>query len=246
MLDRYKKKGGFFQLLQLLETSNAKKQEQFLGLIGAENKVWELALKQKMLDTSKIFSWPSEYLVEIVSRLQVLTLSGALQGESPEYVDRILNTLGPIGKRKILDQMAEIKPNPGEKVACQFRIVSEVRSMIQQGYIKLEKVDESLAIDENIEEKLAHAPVDTSNDLSKSKVHLSEPEKSNSGGLDFSIADRSSREEIEVSRGMAPNALEEEVRLLRKKVNSIMQENLNLKNENQIYKDKLAQIKKIA
>lgn len=36
MLDRYKKKGGFNQLLQLLETSPSAKREQFLSLIGGE------------------------------------------------------------------------------------------------------------------------------------------------------------------------------------------------------------------
>ena len=116
--------------------------------------------------------------------------------------DNILNTLGPIGKRKIMDQMSEIKPNPGEKVACQFRIVSEVRNMIQQGYIKLEKVDPNLAIDENIEDKLASTPFNITAEMQKtpdsssshSSTNARSSSSSGSGGLDFSGADRGAGE----------------------------------------------------
>ena len=44
MIDRYKKKGGFIQLLNLLETSSKAKQDQFLGLISQESKIWESEL----------------------------------------------------------------------------------------------------------------------------------------------------------------------------------------------------------
>jgi hypothetical protein len=37
MLDRYKKKSGFVQLLTLIETSSKQKQDQFLSLIGQED-----------------------------------------------------------------------------------------------------------------------------------------------------------------------------------------------------------------
>lgn len=57
MLDRYKKKGGFVQLLQLIETSPSKKQEQFLGLIAEESPAWEDTLRKKILTIDKVYSW---------------------------------------------------------------------------------------------------------------------------------------------------------------------------------------------
>ena len=37
MIDRYKKKGGFLQLLNLLETTGGEKREKFLKMIAEEN-----------------------------------------------------------------------------------------------------------------------------------------------------------------------------------------------------------------
>lgn len=65
MLDRYKKKGGFHQLLQLLETSPSAKREQFLTLIGGENPVWEDALRRRVLTITRVYGWESQYLAEI-------------------------------------------------------------------------------------------------------------------------------------------------------------------------------------
>ncbi|RYZ83809.1 MAG: hypothetical protein EOP04_19245 [Proteobacteria bacterium] len=74
MLDRYKKKGGFSQLLNLIETSGGRKQEQFLGLIAQENPAWERELKSKILTVDRIFSWPEDVMSEVLSRIQPLTL----------------------------------------------------------------------------------------------------------------------------------------------------------------------------
>lgn len=79
MLDRYKKKGGFNQLLNLLETSSKTKQDQFLSLIQQENPNWEEALKKRILSIDKVMSWDKEALSEILTRVQPLTLTVALR-----------------------------------------------------------------------------------------------------------------------------------------------------------------------
>jgi flagellar motor switch protein FliG len=82
MLDRYKKKGGFFQLLQLLETSPTTKREQFLTLIAGESPVWEEALRKRILTITRVYSWEGQYLVEIFTRVHPTTLAYALHGNS--------------------------------------------------------------------------------------------------------------------------------------------------------------------
>jgi hypothetical protein len=231
MLDRYKKKGGFYQLLQLLETSPAAKREQFLKLIEGESPAWEEALRKRILTINRVYGWDPQFLVEIFSRVQPLTLANALHGNPPDQVEQLLSCLPPISKRKITDVMAESNPTAGEKGSCIVRLLSEVRGYISQGIIRLEKVDPELNIPENIEELLNAAGFTTPSydyeavkkDTSPNIVGDSEP-------------------------GTSPGspALVQENEFLKRKVTQLSAEVNTLKNENSVLKDKLVQIKKIA
>jgi len=235
MLDRYKKKGGFFQLLNLIETSGGKKQEQFLGLISQESPGWELELKKKMLTVDRVFTWPNDVMSEILSRLQPLTLCVSLHGRSAEEIERILTPLPPISKRKILDQMAELNPNPAEKTTCEMKLITEVRAIAASGYIKFEKFDADLFIEENIEERLNHSDSGLAY-LNKIDINYSaEGSKS---------APASSQTASSASGSAGSGGAEVEV--MKRKVSQLMSENSSLKQEIHTLKDKLAQIKRIA
>lgn len=229
MLDRYKKKGGFFQLLQLLETSPSAKREQFLTLIAGESPVWEEALRKRILTITRVYSWDGQYLVEIFSRVQPMTLAYALHGNPPEQIEQLLSCLPPISKRKITDLMTESNPSAAEKGTCISKMLSEVRGFISQGIIRLDKVDPELHIPENIEEVLSstvHAvPVYETDAMKKdSKPNIV-------GDNDGSVAAPGNSQETE---------------FLKRKVNQLASEVNALKHENSVLKDKLAQIKKIA
>lgn len=236
MLDRYKKKGGFIQLLNLIETSGGKKQEQFLGLISQESPAWEQELKKKILTVERIFTWPQDVMSEVLSRLQPLTLCVSLHGRATEQVEKILQPLPPISKRKITDQMAELNPNPAEKATCEMKLISEVRAIVASGYIKLEKFDADLFIDENIEERL--------NSSESGLAYL------NKIDVNFNSEDTKSGVSKEsVSASASPTtggASSQEVDLMKRKLHQLMQEVNVLKQENVTLKDKLAQIKRIA
>jgi hypothetical protein len=231
MLDRYKKKGGFIQLLNLIETSGGRKQEQFLGLISQESPAWEQELKKKVLTVERIFSWPNDVMSEVLSRLQPLTLCVSLWGRAPEQIEKILAPLPPISKRKLMDQMAELKPNPAEKATCEMKMISEVRAIVASGYFKFEKYDADLFIEENIEERLNHSD--------SGLAYLNK--------IDINYSDSSSSESKEVSGSAAHSSgNSQEVDLMKRKITQVMHENNVLKMENQMLKDKLMQIKKIA
>jgi hypothetical protein len=231
MLDRYKKKGGFIQLLNLIETSGGKKQEQFLGLISQESLAWEQELKKKTLNVERIFSWPSDVMSEVLSRLQPLTLCVCLFGRSPEQIEKILAPLPPISKRKLLDQMAELKPSPAEKNTCEMKMISEVRAIAASGYIKFEKFDPDLFIEETIEERL--------NNSDSGIAYLNK--------IDVNYSDNhSSGDNKEMPAHSANHGNSQELELIKRKLNQLLHENNLLKNENQVLKDKLSQIKRIA
>lgn len=225
MLDRYKKKGGFNQLLQLLETSPINKREQFLVLIGGESPVWEETLRQKILTINRVYSWQPQYLVEIFTRVQPLTLAIALHGSDEQALEDILGCLQPISKRKITDMMTESNPSAAEKGTCVSKILTEVRGFISQGIIRLEKVDPDLVVPENIEEVLSTSYV-------ASSIATAEfvPNKDANPNV----------------VGDADNVARQEVEFLKKKLNHLNAELAALRHENVVLKDKLTQIKKIA
>lgn len=256
MLDRYKKKGGFIQLLNLLETSNKAKQDQFLNLIQQENSHWELALKKRILNIDKVTSWEKSTLSEIISRIQPLTLAVALRHYSEEKKTEILNVLSQSEQRKIQNLVSETNPTPAEIATCIAKIISEVRSLIQQGIIKLEKIDPEIAIPDNIEDQLNQKsqshflenpnPEEVTSNSQASSTSEGEPETS----LDFSGANRHKKtkddkqeEKLDFSK---TDSSKDELDFLKRKVNSVIQENTHLKQELALLRNKLEQIKKIA
>ena len=230
MLDRYKKKGGFVQLLTLIETSGKQKQEQFLGLIAQENAVWEAALKKKLLTTEAIFHWPAEHRSEVFSRVQPLTLATALHGMPKEKMDEVLNCISQSEKRKLEQVMSEINPTPAEKGTCLMKIINETRGFIAGGILKIEKIDPDLVIPENIEEQLSHQTVEmavgplANGSLEQVSVEVPKFEPKTAG------ADHS----------------KEELLFLRSKVNQLASDNASLKHEVIVLRGKLDQIRKIA
>jgi hypothetical protein len=229
MLDRYKKKGGFFQLLQLLETSPTTKREQFLTLIAGENPVWEEALRKRILTITRVYGWEGQYLVEIFSRVQPMTLAYALHGNPDEQIEQLLSCLPPISKRKITDLMAEAAPTPAEKGTSISKMLTEVRGFVSQGIIRLEKVDPELHIPENIEEIL--------NTTSFNVGHMPLTDAAKKDAKPNIVGD---------SDDSPGSVVSQEAEFLRRKVNQLSSEVNALKHENTVLKDKLAQIKKIA
>lgn len=226
MLDRYKKKGGFVQLLQLIETSNKAKQEQFLVLIAQESPIWEETLRKKWITIDKILNWNPVYLSEIFSRIQILTLASAFQGFSDDKLAIVLKAISATDLRKFQMTLQEINPNPAEKATSQMKILSETRALIAKGIIKLEKLDQELMIPENIEEKLAESGY---------AATVNAPPVQAEKELNFEGKPDS---KIDTSK--------EEIDFLRKKVNQLVNENNLLKHELSVFRNKIEQIKKIA
>lgn len=230
MIDRYKKKGGFLQLLNLIETSGKQKQEQFLGLISQESKAWEEGIKKYMLSIDRILGWDAGYRAEIFSRTQPLTLATVLHGMPPEKVESILSCMGSADKRKIMNVISERNPTPAEKSTCSMKLITEVRGFCAGGIIKLEKADPEIAIPETIEEMLNN--------------QVSEPKGEELVFPDFSA-------NVDKKPGDAPKDAKaghssEEVDFLKRKVNQLSQELASAKHELNVARGKLDQIKKIA
>lgn len=154
MLDRYKKKGGFIQLLNLMETCGTQKQEKFLKMIEDEDMGWAEAVKAKMLTIKKIFGWDDNTVAEIVGTLNDMTVSLTLFGVDADAKEKILKTLNHSRKRKIEEDMAERKPTPAEISTAFVQVLTQVRKMIADGFLYLEKVDPAMVVNSEFEDQL--------------------------------------------------------------------------------------------
>lgn len=233
MLDRYKKKGGFTQLLQLIETSGKQKQEQFLGLIAQESPVWEDAIRKKTLTLDKVLSWNPAYLSEVFSRIQILTLASAFHGYPEQTIALVFRAISATDQRKFQMTMQELNPTPAEKATSQMKILGETRAMIAKGIIKLDKVDPDLVIPENFEEKLSEAGFNSVVNVAPAPTAAA-PETE----LKFDNIEFKSETKSDTSR--------EEIDFLKKKVNQLVNENNMLKHELSVLRNKIEQIRKIA
>lgn len=221
MIDRYRKKGGFVQLLNLIETTGKEKQEKFLSMIKEESPAWEAEIRNKMLTLDKVLSWNSTYLAEIFPHVPAIQLAMIIGGLPAEKSQIFLNVLNYKEKKQVQDQLEAKKPTTADAASGVVRLFAEIRKLAQDGTLKFEKFASDMVIPEDIEEKLG-------NNI-HSLSHIVKQVEVNS----------------EVHQGL-PSQVTEELNQLRRKLVHLTQENQRLNQENTTMKDKLEQIKKIA
>lgn len=227
MVDRYKKSGGFIQLLQVIETCGPKKREQFMKIINEETPRWGEAIIAKMLSFEKILSWKPEAIMEITAQMNPLAFGTALKSLPQEKFDEFAAKLGPQERRKFEQLYKEGTPAPNEISACLVKVINETRLLFAAGTLKFDKIDPDLAIPDEIESKLEKGSLGGS---------------SSSGGnhtADDVVKEASASSGIQLGN---PN----EVDSLRRKIVELNNVVLALKKDNTSMKDKLDKIKKIA
>lgn len=223
MVDRYKKSGGFVQLLQVIETCNQKKREQFMSIITEESPLWAEALNQKCLTFEKIISWKAEVILDIIASVNTLSFSAALKSLTPEALEIFLQKLSHQDRKKIEMAIQEGNPSPVEISSSVMKIISETRALLVQGTLKADKIDLQLVIPEEFESS------------------LEKTEQSRQAGATLSFDGPS----LNFGGGNAGNA-NVEIDKLQKKLVLLSKEVQMLKQENIVMKDKLEKIKKIA
>jgi FliG C-terminal domain len=225
MLDRYRKSGGFVQLLNLIETSPPAKQEKFLGLIAEESPIWSVEVRKKMLTLDRVLSWNVEYLMEFVPNIPDKIIAAAIIEAKPEDRDKVLKAVSSSLRKRIEEHLAGPPPTPAEIATCQMKVIQEARNASTSGSLKLEKIDPDLSIPEDVEDKL------------KERFSLSP----RGGSSPASAASVSSAPATAGKGSSSTDDLE-----LRRRLGQLENENQVLQRENLVLKEKLNQIKKIA
>lgn len=220
MLDRYKKTGGFVQLLTLLETSGKQKQESFLKIIREENVLWADLLSSKLLSIERVFSWNDSALSEITGAMLEINVAAMLSGLNPEQRERVINSLPSIKRRKVIDFFEGSPASPGETATSISRFLETTRNLCQDGILRLDRIDPSLYIETDIEDKIKQGLIKTVD----SSLEAAPPPA-------LTVVQSSSSSELAD---------------LRKRVSILQTENTKLRQELATVQKKLEQIRKLA
>lgn len=230
-LQRYKKSGGFYQLLSLIETFGPQKKEKFLEMIDAESSAWGQALREKMLTLERVFSWPDQVVIEVIRRLPIKSQAYALQGLKEEYKAKVMPFYSASDQRRMDDVLTENKPKPEEIQATLFKLVEVARKMIQERELTPEKFDPGLVIPEDFEFKL---------------------EGQGTGGSSSSYAAaESAMNSVAAAAAAATSSVSmtqagPDISQLQKTLTALLKENKSLKEEVRGLQSRLEQIRKIA
>ena len=153
MLDRYKKTGGFNQLLTLLETCGTQKKQKFLEIIRMEDPRWADALEAKVISLERFFKWSDSAVAEVTGAMLEINVATILTA-MPEHSERIMATL-PSSKRRRVQEVADAsKPTPAEVATSVNKLFETIRRLTHEGTIRLDKVDPDMFVAEDIEDRL--------------------------------------------------------------------------------------------
>ncbi len=141
MLARFKKPGGFVQLVNLIETCVEPKKAQLLKAVESENPGWAKLLNEKMLTIDKVFSWPAESVAEVTTRLPDRIVAIAMQGLKEELRPKATFSMSHMKLRAIEEIITGYKANPGEIQAAFLKIIMKARELEKGGELRLDSID---------------------------------------------------------------------------------------------------------
>ena len=250
MLDRYRKPGGFIQLLGLLETCGPAKQEKFLQIIRAQDGAWAQALEARVLTIARIFTWKDSAVAELVFGLPDLTIATVLHGLDANQRVIFTRALTHAKNLNIQDLFGARLPSPAEVNGSMQKILVAARKLITEGRIRLNEIDPELVVPDDIEECLKKAPARA---VSKNEtIDPADYEPRSTGTnhhLDF-LKNIDASAATTVSSAESATRLEANLRdenmALRRKVTNLGNENGSLKQDIVRLQMKIEQIRKMA
>ena len=227
MLGRFKKPGGFQQLLTLIESFGPQKREKFMEMIQAEDAAWGRAIASKLMNIDRILGWPEQTLSDIFKSLPVRQMACVMKSVSAEHAAKISKFMSHADLRKLEGEMTTMEVKPEEAFATFVRVIELTRSMIKSGHIRIDRVDPEMFIPENFEDKLSSEYV----------APVMKAKESDADAITLHRKGDSGESEAKLSSDLTS---------LHKTLAAVSNENKILKNELKSLRDKLDQIKRIA
>lgn len=150
VLARYRKKGGFRQLLLLIETSQPIKQEKLLEVVESEDPQWAELIRAKKLTAEIIFSWQDQHIATILEFMKPKMCAALLKAMDEERF-KSLRSFIPFEKYKgIKEHMDSMEiPRPAEVVAAQNHLLETVRHLDAEKKLEIRYIAPQFDISES-------------------------------------------------------------------------------------------------
>lgn len=149
VLTRYRRPGGFKQLLQLIETSQPVKQAKLLEVVESEDPVMAERIRQKKITTTMVMSWPVEHLVVILENMHPMHLLCIMQNLDEETFKLYAGAFSPDKYREVKSLLAEEQEiTSAQMAAAQTHMLETVRFLDEEKKIDLRYIDPALDISE--------------------------------------------------------------------------------------------------
>lgn len=149
VLARYRKPGGFKQLLQLIETSQPAKQAKLLEVVEKEDPRWADLIREKKITPEMVLSWGTEHLVVIIENMSPRHSACILHSLEEEKYKECANLFRPEKYRDLkmlLDEMKE--PTKSEIAAAGNNMLETVRLLDEEKKIDLRYINPVLDLSE--------------------------------------------------------------------------------------------------
>lgn len=150
MLTRFRKPGGFSQLLALIETCDPVKQKNLLHLVGSEDPGWAHLVRSKCLTFERVLSWPPEVLLEIVPYIPEKVLICLISSVSGDQLAKLKGAISHSQMRTLTDSKNSMVITPAEHAASAVKLIQIVRALEAEGKIKFQTFDPLLMVDPSL------------------------------------------------------------------------------------------------
>lgn len=148
ILQRYKKNGGFFQLIQLIESSSPAKQVKLLSAIEKEDPSWAQGLKNKALKFSNFNLWSADIQYTVLWKVSSQYRWMIFKKLSEEKQEAICALLKPTERAQMDDDIESMRPfTEGEFMMAQSKLFETIRKLDEEKVIVLSIIDPSVAVD---------------------------------------------------------------------------------------------------
>lgn len=150
MLTRFRKPGGFQQLLALIETCDPIKQKNLLHLVGSEDPGWAHLVRSKCLTLDRVLGWPPEILMEITPYIPdkiLLCLISVIRGDQ---LEKLKAAIPHMQMRSMMETTNSQVITPSEQAASAVKLIQIVRSLEAEGKLKFQTFDPLLVVDPSL------------------------------------------------------------------------------------------------
>jgi flagellar motor switch protein FliG len=151
MLARFRKPGGFQQLLTLVETCEPEKRKSLLHMVSSEDPGWAHLVKVKALTFERILSWPQETLTVITPHLpDSILLNAYKMAEKSLQHEKWLKAVPSLQAQDIKISAQNLQLTAEEQFSTSIKIIQTVRELVADGQIQFADFDPALIIDERL------------------------------------------------------------------------------------------------